>query len=323
MEMIYRNNDKLTGNSEAITNITRAVKLLEGRDFRVALISGEIGTQKRTVANILHANSARHDKPLLHIDCTTTPGSWVENELTNGAEQGLITAYKGILCFESIDALSVEAQRNLLKLLEAADQGQNNISLIALTSIDLKKAVKENSFVLELYEYLSRFHIHMPALRDRISDISALSKKILRDCSVSFNSKMTTLESEVIDICSKYDWPGNVLQLSGMLEQAALYYPDEPVFKAEYIPHYLNNANTSNVIQVETDMKLPKQGVVLEDLEKSLLKQALEQMLGNQSRAARLLGISRFALRYRMEKYGLFPKTKEEILSAAADKWSE
>ena len=94
---------------------------------------------------------------------------------------------------------------------------KNNISLIALTSADLKKAVKENKFSLDFYEYLSRFHIHMPALRERISDISPLSKKILKDFSASFNTKMNLVEPEAVDIFSKYDWPGNVRQFRGML----------------------------------------------------------------------------------------------------------
>lgn len=320
MEMIYNNNNELAGNSEAITNISRAIKLLEGRDFKVALISGEVGTQKGTASAILHSHSVRSDKPLLTIDCSTASGAWVERELESN-EPGVLANHKGILCLQNIERLSLSAQSNLLRLLDDPSQ-RHNISLIALTSADLKKAVKENKFSLEFYEYLSRFHIHMPALRERIGDISPLSKKILKDFSAAFDTKMNLVEPEAVEIFSKYNWPGNVRQFRGMLEQAALYYPKEPVFKTDFIPHYLNALNTSNVVQVATDMRLPKQGVVLEELEKSLLKQALEQMLGNQSRAARLLGISRFALRYRMEKYGLFPKTKEDILAAASDKWN-
>lgn len=323
VELVYINNEELVGNSEAINGIERAIKLLEGRDFRVALISGETGTQKRTVASILHHHSARRSKPLVSIDCSRCFGPWLESALESEGASGLLWDKDGILCLQNIDALSLKAQGTLLRHLEkSAPQGEGS-SLIALTRVDLKRAVKEGRFLLELYEYLSRFHLHMPPLRDRVSDITPLSKKVLRDLGAMFRSKVSQVDQEVTEIFGKYSWPGNVRELKGVLEQIVLHYPEETAIRAEHLPHYLNTGSTAKVLQVTTDMKLPRQGVVLEDLERSLLKQALEQMLGNQSRAARLLGISRFALRYRMEKYGLFPKSKEEILAAADEKWSE
>lgn len=323
MELIYFINQELVGPSEAIANITRAIKLLEGRDFRVALISGEIGTQKRTVASILHHQSARRSKPMLQIDCSSISGPWIESVFELEGNNEILKQHKGVLCLQNIEYLSLKAQRNLLHLLEPSAQQSDAISLVALTRVDLKRAVKESKFLLELYEYLSRFHIHMPSLKERINDFPALAKKILKDLSLTLNTKMIQYEPEVMEVCSKYEWPGNLRQFQGMFEQVALYYPQENTFKAEFIPHYLRSAMPAKVINVAEDMKLPRQGVVLEDLERNLLKQALEQTLGNQSRAARLLGISRFALRYRMEKYGLFPKTKEEIMTAAANEWSE
>jgi two-component system NtrC family response regulator len=322
VELIYSNNYELVGNSEAINNISRAIKLLEGRDFRVALVSGEIGTQKKTVAGILHHHSARRNRPLTNIDCMTS-APWIEGVVDAEGNTSLFGDNEGILCLQNIETLSLKTQGNFLRHLEQSLQSGRGNSLIALTTADLKKAVKEGRFLLEFYEFLSRFHLHMPPLRERIGDIAPLSKKMLKESSTTFHTKMTQVEPEVLDICSKYNWPGNIRELKGMLEQVVLHYPNESTFRVDFIPHYLNSGSASKVIQVAADMKLPRQGVVLEELERSLLKQALEQMLGNQSRAARLLGISRFALRYRMEKYGLFPKTKEEIMAAANDKWSE
>lgn len=322
MRSLYNGSAELVGTSEAITNISKAIKLLEGRDFRVALISGEVGTQKNAAASLLHSQSLRRERPMLNIDCNEANGSWIEKELESAPGKGILSNHKGIICLHNVEALPLDSQKSLMTIIEQASQHGEGISLIAITSTDLKKAVKENRFSLEFYEYLSRFHLHMPALRERISDISLLSKNILKGFSQDFGTNMSHLEPEAVEICTKYNWPGNVRQLSGMLEQAAVYYRNESEFKAEFIPHYLNNSSSTKVVQVSAEMKLPKHGVVLEELEKSLLKQALEQMLGNQSRAARLLGISRFALRYRMEKYGLFPKTKDEIMAAATDKWS-
>lgn len=323
MELVYNNNFELTGNSEAITNILKAIKLLEGRDFRVALISGEIGTQKRTVANILHRHSARHNSPLMSIDCASSSGPWLETAVDPDSSGSVLNNVHGILCLRNIEYLSLKAQASLLRHLERSIQRSEGMSIIGLTTADLKKSVKEGKFLLEPFETLSRFHIHMPPLRDRIGDLSALSRKMLKEISMRYGTKMTQVEPEVIEICSKHNWPGNLRELCGMLEQVALHYPQEQIFRPDFIPHYLYAGTPTKVIQVSTDMKLPRQGVVLEELERSLLKQALEQMLGNQSRAARLLGISRFALRYRMEKYGLFPKTKEEIMAAASDEWKE
>lgn len=322
VELIYSNKYELVGSSEAISNIMRAIKLLEGRDFRVALISGELGTQKKTVSGILHHHSARRNRPLTNIECQSS-SPWLENAVESDNQNSVFNDKGGILCLQNIEALSLKTQGSLLRRLEQSAHAEQGTSLIALTTADLKKLVKEGRFLLELYEFLSRFHLHMPALRERVSDIAPLSKKVLQECSSLYRSKMNSIEPEVLDICAKYNWPGNVHELKGMLEQVILHYPNETTLKTDFIPHYLNTGSAAKVIQVAADMKLPRQGVVLEDLERSLLKQALEQMLGNQSRAARLLGISRFALRYRMEKYGLFPKTKEEIMAAATDKWSE
>jgi DNA-binding NtrC family response regulator len=323
VEIIYSNNDELVGNSEAIKNIDKAIKLLEGRDFRVALISGEIGTQKKIVASILHHHSARRNRPLVNVDCSTTSGPWLESALDIENKSGIFADTQGILCLQNIEVLSLKAQASLLRHLEQSSQNPQASSLIALTRTELKKAVKDGRFLLELYEYLSRFHLHMPPLRDRIMDIAPLTKKLLRDLSATFRSRMFQVDQDVLDLCSKYNWPGNMRELGGMLEQVVLHYPEDTTFRIDHIPHYLQSSSAAKVIQVAADMKLPRQGVVLEELERSLLKQALEQMLGNQSRAARLLGISRFALRYRMEKYGLFPKTKSDILAAADSKWSE
>lgn len=265
----------------------------------------------------------RVDSTSLSLNCKAVSGPWVENALDPENAIKTIGNQQGILCLQNIEALSLKAQGHLLRLLDNQNNSSESLSVVALTRSDLKKAVKETHFLLELYEYLSRFHIHMPPLRERTGDMPLLTKKLLKEISSTYQTKMTQVETEVIEACNSYNWPGNIRQLEGMLSQVALNSPQEATLRVEHMPDYLRGAAPPKVVMVAADMKLPRQGVVLEDLEKNLLKQALEQMMGNQSRAARLLGISRFALRYRMEKYGLFPKTKEQIMAAAMNEWSE
>ena len=322
MEIKYNNNHELVGQSEAILNVSKAIKLLDGRDFRVSLVSGELGTQKNIAANILHHQSARRTKPFVAVDCKIVSGPWIESALDPAHPQSCLFSEKGVLCLQNVEALSLKAQGNLLRWLELSSQGNDPVSIIAITRSDLKKSARESTFLLELYEYLSRFHIHMPPLRERIVDMPLMLKKLLKEMGEIYQTRMTEVEPEVFEACKSYSWPGNIRQLEAMLQQVLLSRPSDTLLRTEHLPEYLRKTQ-AKVVVTEAEMKLPRQGVVLEDLEKNLIRQALEQVMGNQSRAARLLGISRFALRYRMEKYGLFPKTKEEIMAAAASEWSE
>jgi len=280
------------------------------------LINGETGTGKEHLAQSIHRHSPRVDGPWIVVNCGALPEQLVEAELfghTKGAFTGasqaregrIAAADNGTLLLDEIGDLPLNAQVKLLRFLQegeiqaiGADAPRHvNVRVVAATHKDLQAMMKEGTFREDLYYRLSVITLHLPPLRERREDITPLSNMFLEQSAASHNRPLATFTPSAARLIENYGWPGNVRQLKNLCERWALLYANR-----ELTPELLQTDLISNNQQSNT-WELPAEGVNLAELEQQLIEQSLTRTQGNKTQAARLLGISRHTLDYRLEKY--------------------
>ncbi len=282
------------------------------------LLQGESGTGKELVAHFIYALSPRRKGPFIRVNCAALPENLLESELF-GHEKGAFTgaherkkgrfelADRGTLFLDEIGEISLAVQAKLLRVLQersfervgGVKTLKVDVRIITATNRDLLSETKEGRFREDLYYRLNVFPITVPPLRERREDIPFLATHFLQRLNINDQSKQ--LSPEVIERLSNYDWPGNVRELQNVLERMAIISHGREI-GLDCLPEFVGSDNT-NVR--ETPFRLPAEGISLEEVEKSFLQQALEQTGGNQSQAAKLLGLSRYSFLYRLEKYGI------------------
>ncbi|MCO1603426.1 sigma-54-dependent transcriptional regulator [Desulfosporosinus nitroreducens] len=310
---------QLVGNSEAM----KAVKYLVERVAltpATVLIEGESGTGKELVAHAIHTLSPRVNGPFIRVNCAALTETLLESELF-GHEKGAFTgaharktgrfelANGGTLFLDEIGELSFNVQAKLLRVLQERTfervGGEKTIKvdvrIITATNRNLLKQAQEGRFREDLYYRLSVFPISIPPLRERREDIPYLADHFLKKLRSYGQTK--TLDSEVLTQLMEYDWPGNVRELENVVERMVII-SQGAVIGADGLPVF---STPSKEEKGPESFVLPPEGVSLEELEKSFLQQAMEQTGGNQSQAAKRLGLSRHAFLYRLEKYGIDP----------------
>jgi DNA-binding NtrC family response regulator len=313
---------RLVGESVAMTKLTQTLAKLEGVPATTVLLCGESGTGKDVVAHALHEGGSRRDGPMMEVDCAGIPETLIESELF-GHEKGSFTDAKtskrgmfeaakgGTLFLDEIGEMSLATQAKLLRALEGRKfkrvGGLTDIPLdatiIAATNRDLQKEVAAGKFREDLYFRLAVIKIDVPPLRERSDDIPLLVEHFLNKFNAQFQRSIEGVAEGALQKLQAYAWPGNVRELRNVMERIVLLEADK-VIELEHLPPEIRfgSSRAVPVPQNEDDIILPDKGVNLERLERSLLKQALDRTQGNQSAAARLLGISRYALRYRLER---------------------
>ena len=285
-----------------------------------ALISGESGTGKELLARAIHYNSARAGHPLVTINCATLPENLLESELFGyepgaftGAEKRKIGRFElaegGTLFLDEIGEMTLAVQVKLLRVLEQREFSRlggtetlsADVRLIVATNRDLADLVSKRQFRDDLYYRINVFPITIPPLRERTQDILPLARHFLRELMERTGKVVTDIRPEARRTLLNYSWPGNVRELKNVLERAIILTQGNSI-SVEHLPVRLQQerASLANVA-----VSLPPQGLSLEEVERSLLEQALERSRFNKSHAARLLGMSRATLRYRLTKYGL------------------
>ena len=277
------------------------------------LILGETGTGKDVVARLLHANSARRERPFVHVDCASLPKDLIEAELfghekgaftsAHVARTGLIEAAEdGVLFMDEIGELPMDLQAKLLAVLErrilrkVGTTKERPVAawMIAATNRDVAQLVKQGEFRSDLYYRLNVLSISIAPLRERGDDIISLARHFIRQSAKRYGIRSVTLSAQAIQALRSYHWPGNVRELKHMIERAVLLCGE-----GELSPDSLSLAAHADVVTpVEADL-------TLDDAELMLIKNALEKCGGNISKAARELGITRMALRYRIKKHNL------------------
>jgi DNA-binding NtrC family response regulator len=314
--------------SPAMKEVVRLVRRIAASEATTILILGESGVGKGLVARALHYEGGAAERPFMHITCTALPETLLESELF-GHEKGAFTDAKaqkkglfeladgGTVFLDEIGDLSAALQGKLLRFLEdkvfrrvgGTRDIRVAVRIIAATNKDLMREVEKGSFRRDLYFRLKVIPIEIPPLRERREDILPLADLFIRHFDAELRKSVAGIEPEAAELMRAYAWPGNVRELRNAIERAVLLADGKWIGKHD-LPGELAAGSPAVAAGPVAEggqggFKLPAKGVVLEDLERELLCQALERTHGNRTRAARLLGINRDRIRYRIQKFNL------------------
>lgn len=289
------------------------------------LILGESGTGKELIARHIHFSGPRKARPFVVVNCAAIPENLVESELF-GHEKGSYTgadasrpgkfeaADQGTIFLDEIGDMRLESQSKLLRVLQdgivervgATKTRQVDVRVIVATNRDLKEAVAAGEFREDLYFRLEVLPIQMPPLRDRLQDLPLLVNHFREKLAKKLGIPHPSLTPEVLEAFRRYRWPGNVRELEHTLEQIFVLSDSGHITMAD-LPEKLRSPLPST-----GDFALPPGGIVLEDLEQELIRQALERTQGSIKEAAELLGLTYKTLQYRLKKHEIDRRHPEE-----------
>jgi len=337
----------VVGESPKSIELMKFVRKVAASEASTILIQGESGTGKDLIAKVIHYESRRANKPFVAVNCSAIPETLMEAELF-GHEKGAFTdakamkkglfevAHGGTLFLDEIGELSLFLQAKMLRVLE--DQKirrvggvrdiQVDVRVIAASNRDLERAVREEHFRQDLYYRLAIISIFVPALRDRKEDVLPLVEFFITHYNRAFRKSIRGLREETKRLLLNYDWPGNVRELKNAIERAMIL-EEEKDLQAEYLPFSVSHSKTAGTAfeQLSSSpsgsetladgrrlppLSIPEGGTSLEEMERAMVELAIQKAQNNQTQAARLLGISRDALRYKMKKFGFLHADAEE-----------
>ncbi len=286
------------------------------------LLVGETGSGKNMVARLLHGASPRHEDPFLQVDCGSLPASLIEAELfghkkgafshAHEARVGLMEAAEdGILFLDEIGEIPLELQAKLLAALDRRTVrrvGSNReipirAAIIAATHRDLGEMVATGAFRQDLFYRLHGLTLPIPPLRERVEDIPALAQAAVEEASRRFQRPCPQLSTDSMQALQSYPWPGNVRELKNILGRAVLL-SDSLFLEPQDLGLSLHVGSVAEEVSVSPPPS-PYAGKTLEEVERGAVEAALASADGNVSEAARILGISRGALRNRLDRFGL------------------
>ncbi len=328
--------DRIVGRSPQMAAIKQLAQDIARTDATV-LITGESGTGKEVLARAIHAASPRATGPLVALNCAGIPEPLLESELF-GYEKGAFTDAKqskkgrfqladhGTLFLDEIGEMSLSAQAKFLRVLEdrtvdplGGMQGVKvDIRVIAATNQDLRALIVQGRFREDLYYRLHVCPLHLPPLRERQGDVRELLDYFLEAACRERGARINELSPEALEILERYPWPGNVRELHNIVEWLTITCRD-PVIMPHHLPPHLRHIRAPNepVPDSIPKVSLLALGLSVEDVEKELLREALQKAGGNVSEASRLLKITRNTFRYRMAKYDLEQRSRAHGTSAA------
>jgi two-component system response regulator HydG len=311
---------KIIGKSRRMKELFENLSLIAPSDATI-LIYGESGTGKELVANAIHQNSLRAQKPFIKVSCAALPETLLESELF-GHERGAFTgalarkagrfqlADGGTLFLDEVNVMSSTTQVKLLRVLQEREfeplgstkTSHVDIRLITATNKELEAEVKEGRFREDLFYRLNVVPIHLPPLRERKEDIPLLAEHFFRLYQEKNKKSMKGFLPKTIDTLMRYDWQGNIRELENVIERAVL------LCRSEYItPKDLPPPLQGEEVGEQSIISIP-QGMTLEQVEKEAIIQTLEETGGNRTQTAQILGISRKTLQNKLKEYGLEEK---------------
>jgi two-component system, NtrC family, response regulator AtoC len=318
---------QIIGESPAMKEMLAIAHKVAESEVSSVLLQGESGTGKDLVAKAIHYQSNRADGPFVAINCAALPGTLIESELF-GYEKGAFTDAKtrkeglfeqaegGTLFLDEIGELELSLQAKLLRVLEEGAfrrvGGLKDIPfdarIIAASNRDLKSESEANRFRLDLYYRLSVIQIDIPSLHERGDDVLLLTDHYIETFGQRLRKHVHGIAPDVSEAFLRYQWPGNVRELRNVIERA-LILEDGDVITMKYVPRAVAEGIRRSLSEdgqtpagSASRFHLPTDGVSLDEVEMSLVRQAIERSGGNQTKAAELLGISRDQLRYRLKK---------------------
>src|ERR1700756_4554280 len=345
----------VVGVSQKMSELLGFVNKIAVSEATTILVQGESGTGKDLIAKAIHYQSRRQDKPFVAINCSAIPETLMEAELF-GHERGAFTDAKamkkglfemadgGTLFLDEIGELSPLLQAKLLRVLEdqvirrigGVRDMQVNVRVIAASNRDLEKAVREGHFRQDLYYRLAIIAIFIPPLRERTEDILPLVDFFIDWYNRKFKKSIRGISAETRRLLLAHTWPGNVRELKNSIERAMIL-EDEFILRPVYMPFAVGEAARSGLTAFEHSstpadgggkqlangrilprLYIPEEGTSLEEVERAMVELAMRHANGNQTHAARLLDISRDALRYKLKKFELVGAGDEETADSVS-----
>lgn len=315
----------IIGKSEGINEIYQTIENLKESSATV-LIQGESGTGKELVARTIHQTSPRKERPFVAINCGAIPSTLMESELF-GHERGAFTtaisqrkgkfevAERGTLFLDEIGELGRDLQVKLLRVLQEKEfqrVGGNktyrtDVRIIAATSQDLSKTVRNGHFRKELFYRLNVVPISLPALRERKEDIPLLFDHFTRGAAKELGRPVPFFTDEAREVLMNYSFPGNVRELANLVERLLVTCPDG-VIKLQDLPGEVLEDVNPKLRSQGVIGHLPEGGISLREMEKELILKTLRMTSGNKQAAAKILGITRRMLYLRLAQYGIAPQ---------------
>jgi DNA-binding NtrC family response regulator len=306
--------------SREMRQVLEMVEKVAGSDASTVFIQGESGTGKELVARAIHYQSARADQPFMAINCAAVPQTLLESELM-GHEKGAFTDAKnlkkglfeladgGTVFLDEIGDMDPAMQAKLLRVLEERTfrrvGGTRDITvdvrILSATNRDLRKAMEDKSFRPDLYYRIGVIPIKLPPLRERRDDILPLAEFFISQFNREFHKNVQGISRMAQKILLEYSWPGNIRELRNVIERSIILECEDQLL-VENLPRELVAQSVGDNIG-PLNFQLPPEGVNIEDIERELIRQALEMAKGNQTQAAKLLHLGIDAFRYRMKKF--------------------
>ena len=309
--------DNIVGRSPAMQQIFASIMRVAPTRATV-LLAGESGVGKDLIARAIHFHSPRKDRPFVKINCTALPENLMESELF-GYEKGAFTgattskpgkfeqADTGTVMLDEIGDVPANIQVKLLRVLQEREferLGSNktlhiDVRVIAATNRDLRVALEEGTFREDLYYRLNVVPLEIPPLRERKEDIPYLAEHFVEKLAPEMGNQVTGITHAAMDKLMQYSWPGNVRELENVIERSLVMASGDKLDANDIRLDMNLRPRQSN-----GDLTLPE-GMSLDTYEQELIRDALKRANGNKSQAARLLGLTRNALRYRLTQMGI------------------
>ena len=313
---------EIIGRSAQMQRLMESIDMVAPSDATI-LIESESGTGKELVAEAIHAKSPRAERPLVKVNCGAIPENLLEDELF-GHEKGAFTGAEsrrrgrfemadgGTVFLDEIGEMPTHLQVKLLRVLQERRferlGGSQTISVdvrvIAATNMDLEQAVTEGRFREDLYYRINVVQLQLPPLRERREDVLLLASYFLKRFCEQNDKPIKTLSNDAEQQLLEYSWPGNVRELENCMERAVIMGRGDEI-GVDDLQFGGRQAATTPQDKDSLLDGLFEESLSLSDVEKELIRKALEKTAGNQSKAAELLGLTRRTLQYRIEKYGL------------------
>ena len=304
---------RMLGVNPQIVGLLKKVEKIADTPLNI-LITGETGTGKELIAKTIHYNSSRSEKPFVVLNCSAIPETIFESEIF-GIEKGVATGVEkrigkieqsdgGTLFLDEIGDMPLQSQAKILRVIEDHELervgGRKtipvDIRIVAATNKDLSKEVEEETFREDLFYRLNVINLHIPPLRERKDDIPLLAGFFLEQCTKKLDRQKMRFTPDVISRFKAYPWPGNVRELENEVERAvALSYSD--TITVDNLSESLGKFS----IEERQEKKLTS----VKEAEILLIRKTLEEVKGNKTKAARILGLSREGLRKKMKRYGI------------------
>lgn len=312
------------GKSRKIVKLVNSVEKLAQSSDTTVLIEGESGTGKEMFARFIHQRSPRSKNAFIQINCSAIPKELAESEFF-GHEKGAFTgasqktklgkfelADGGTILLDEIGELSLDLQVKLLRVLQEKKfyrvGGEREIKIdvrvLAATNRDLEEEVAKNNFREDLFYRINVANVYVPSLKERTDDLPYLAYSFLNEFAKKFNKKITDIDEKFLEIMKNHTWKGNIRELRNIMERVVLLN-DEEILKDYHLNFLVDKIDSSQSQSERFNLEIPPSGIKMEVVLKDLILKTLEITDGNQVKAAKILGLSRSKLRYRMEQFNI------------------